>query len=354
MAGAPPGRRSEPVEYNTRVRGAQWRGDVIPWLVSDFRIFVGVPIYALSNIIHYVPSSSTDTKELLLNSTQTLWTAEDLIIYALGIGSRDLRYVYEKDPNFAAFPTFPVALYYKGSSYDVLPFPSPILEAFPVPAVSGVKVWLDAGITIERCRPLPAGGRFTLEGGVASLQPKGKGALMEKLYDVKDDSGAVYYRMVDVSYLVGAHDIEAFGETLTKPKDVAKAVGSRAPKLRVEEKMEAGIASIYRLSGDYNPLHVDPGYAKTAGYDHPIVHGKCTLGHAARMLMDGLAGGDQRRFKSLQLRYAAPVLAGQTLILEAWEAPDAPEEYLFQVLVKETGKVCVSNGHLKLTPASKL
>ena len=53
---------------------------MIPWLVSDFRIFVGVPIYALSNIIHYVPSSSTDTKELLLNSTQTLWTAEELYL----------------------------------------------------------------------------------------------------------------------------------------------------------------------------------------------------------------------------------------------------------------------------------
>lgn len=281
------------------------------------------------------------------------YNVRDLIIYALGIGSRDLRYVYEKDPNFAAFPTFPVALYYKGTSFDVLPFPSPILDAFPVPEVSGVKVWLDAGITIERLAELPnSGGRFTLEGGVASLQPKGKGALMEKLYNVKDETGKVYYRMVDVSYLVGAHDVSSFGSTLTVPVDVAKAVGSRAPKWRVEETMEAGIASVYRLSGDYNPLHVDPGYAKMAGYEHPIVHGKCTLGHAARMLLDTLAGGNHQRFQSLQLRYASPVIPGQTLVTEIWDL--SSEEFLFQVIVKETGKVCVSNGYLKLLPESKL
>ena len=40
---------------------------------------------------------------------------------------------------------------------------------------------------------------------------------------------------------------------------------------------QAGVACVYRLSGDYNPLHLDPGYAKSAGYEHPIVHGKCNL-----------------------------------------------------------------------------
>eukprot|EP00438_Fugacium_kawagutii_P006614 Skav212993 [mRNA] locus=scaffold423:290559:297677:- [translate_table: standard] len=258
---------------------------------------------------------------------------QDLIIYALGIGSRDLRYVYEKDANFAAFPTFPVdfwlhygeaALYYKGTSFDVLPFPSPILDAFPVPEVSGVKVWLDAGITIERFAELP---KFHLGRWRSVIAAQG-----QRLYDVKDDSGKTYYRMVDVSYLVGAHDVEAFGTTLTVPVDVTKAVGSRAPRWRVEETMEAaensgrlktsvqaGVACVYRLSGDYNPLHLDPGYAKTAGYEHPIVHGKCTLGHAARMLLNTLAGGDHRRFRSLQLRYASPVIPGQTLVTEIWD-----------------------------------
>ena len=54
-------------------------------------------------------------------------------------------------------------------------------------------------------------------------------------------------------------------------------------RLRHESDEQAGIASVYRLSGDYNPLHVDPGYAKMAGYEHPIVHGKCNLAMLGNM-----------------------------------------------------------------------
>lgn len=58
------------------------------------------------------------------------------------------------------------------------------------------------------------------------------------------------------------------------PLDVSRLRRSRTTH---ESHEQAGIASVYRLSGDYNPLHVDPGYAKMAGYEHPIVHGKCNL-----------------------------------------------------------------------------
>ena len=80
--------------------------------------------------------------------------------------------------------------------------------------------------------------------------------------------------------------------------------------------MDPGIALLYRLSGDYNPLHLDPSYAQSAGYEAPIVHGKCTLGHTCRLLLDLLDGHE--RFERLQLRYASPVRAGETLQLEVW------------------------------------
>lgn len=88
----------------------------------------------------------------------------------------------------------------------------------------------------------------------------------------------------------------------------------------MEERLDPGIALLYRLSGDYNPLHLDPEHARAAGYAAPIVHGKCTLGHTCRMLLELLDG--QERFLTLQLRYASPVLAGETLQLEVWQRSD--------------------------------
>ncbi|CAJ1395132.1 unnamed protein product [Effrenium voratum] len=221
--------------------------------------------------------------------------------------------------------------------------------AFPSPPMKNVKVWLDAGVTIERLADLPTAGRMKVEGGVASVHRKGKGAFLEKLHELKDEAGKVYYRMIDASFCVGATDFEEFGQQLTTLVQMPK----RSPEKRRETKLEERAAMIYRLSGDYNPLHLDPEFAKTAGFETPIVHGKCTLGHTARCLLDTLAGGDHRRFRSLALRYSSPVIPGQTLVVEMWET-NAPEEYLFQVLVKETGKVCVSNGRLLLHAASRL
>ncbi|CAE7200166.1 Peroxisomal multifunctional enzyme type 2 [Symbiodinium microadriaticum] len=277
------------------------------------------------------------------------YNVRDLILYALGIGSEDLRYIYEKHEDFAAFPTYPVVLCYKGVSYDALPFPSPILAAFPNPPMRNSRGPLDAGISLERLAELPkGGGRLKLAGGVASAHKKGKGALVERAFDLMDDTGKVYYKFVDASYMVGADGFEDFGPVLTKPVTVP----STPPKHRVETKIDPRAASLYRLSGDYNPLHVDPEFAKMSGFDAPILHGKCTFGHATRALLDTLAAGDHRRFRSLQLRLVSPVIPGQTLVTEIWEV--STEDFLFQVLIKETGKVCIGNGRFQLTPASKM
>ncbi|CAE7211657.1 Mfe2 [Symbiodinium natans] len=277
------------------------------------------------------------------------YNVRDLIIYALGIGSADLRYIYEKHADFAAFPTYPVVLYYKGVSYDALPFPSPILAAFPNPPMQNARGPLDAGITVERLAEIPKqGARLKLAGGAVSAHKKGKGALVERAFDLVDDAGKVYYKFVDASYIVGADGFEDFGPVLTKPVTVP----STPAKHRVETKIDPRAACLYRLSGDYNPLHVDPEFARLAGFDAPILHGKCTFGHATRALLDTLVGGDQRRFRSLQLRLVSPVLPGQTLVTEIWEV--SSEDFLFQVLIKETGKMCIGNGRLQLTPASRM
>jgi len=277
------------------------------------------------------------------------YNKRDLILYALGIGSRDPRFVYEKDPAFAAFPTYPVSLLKKGHSFDVLPFPSPIMAAFPTPELPGATVGLDAEKVIEKVAEFPKdGARLQMVGAVRGIHKKGSGALVETELEVVDDRGTVYYRLVDSAFMVGARDFTDSGKTFSKALPPPK----EQPWQSVETPTEEHAPALYRLSGDYNPLHFDPVVAQAAGFERPIMHGQCTLGYTARALLDATAGGDQKRFKSIQTRFAAPVYPGQTLLTEIWRT--SPTEFVFQTKVKETGKVCCSNGSFVLNAVASL
>ena len=78
-------------------------------------------------------------------------------------------------------------------------------------------------------------------------------------------------------------------------------------------------AMIYRLSGDRNPLHIDPAFAKMAGYDTPILHGLCSLGHAARAVLREYCDNDPARLTGLDVRFSGVVFPGDTIITEMWD-----------------------------------
>jgi acyl dehydratase len=81
-------------------------------------------------------------------------------------------------------------------------------------------------------------------------------------------------------------------------------------------------ALVYRLSGDRNPLHSDPEFAKLGGFDRPILHGLCTYGFTGRALLHSLCGGDPARFRSMEGRFSAPVYPGDELTVSMWETGD--------------------------------
>ena len=105
-------------------------------------------------------------------------------------------------------------------------------------------------------------------------------------------------------------------------------------------------ALVYRLSGDYNPLHSDPQVAKVAGFSKPILHGLCTLGFAVRAIIKSICKGDPDMIKSITGRFLLHVYPGETLITEMWlEA----SRVIYRTVVKERKRTVLS-GSVVLRP----
>ncbi len=259
----------------------------------------------------------------------------DVLLYAVGIGIEDLRFVYERDPAFAVFPTFPIRWGGAGAPID----------ANLVPNSPG-PLNIDAERYLEAVRPLPTSGTVFVRSRVIGIHPRGRGnGFVEFESEVTDSAGAVYMKMVNGSFRRGVKalgDIEPFagaGQTFSQKI----AVPQRAPDVTTTARVADNQAHIYRLSGDYNPLHIDPDAARFGGFEVPILHGLCTFGLCAQRLLGVLANGEAARFRKIKVRFSAPVFMNEALEVRAWH--DGPGRVLFEARVED--RVVVSNAYFE-------
>ena len=133
-------------------------------------------------------------------------------------------------------------------------------------------------------------------------------------------------------------DIEAFSGAGVS-HSTKHSPPERAPDLTLQVRIPDNQAEIYRLSGDFNPLHIDPAAAAFGGFDRPILHGLCTFGHCGQLLIAALCDGDASRFGELRLRFSSPVYPGDLMMLRAWH--ETAERVVFEGRVSD--RVVVSN-----------
>lgn len=262
------------------------------------------------------------------------FTRKDTILYALGIGvgadpcdAGQLRFVTEE--GLLALPSFPTALAYPALWY-----------AAPGTGVDLAHV-VHAELGFENSGPFPVEGRVRGETRVTAVVDKGPsvGALLATECLVRDlATGQVVSRIVSSSM---ARNLGGFSEDR-----VASAGPSTAPPARpADRSLEIATlpqaALIYRLSGDLNPLHADPRRAREAGFDRPILHGRCTFGIAAWALVRLYCPEAPARLARMHARFSQPVFPGDTLCVESWDEGD---RILFRVRVPARGKGVLSHG----------
>lgn len=272
---------------------------------------------------------------------QASYNARDTMLYALGVGAgqpdpldpQDLRLTYEAQ--LEALPTMVVNLAQPGF--------------WPMEPELGIswKMMLHGEQRLTLHAPVPVAGTLIGQEKVEAIYDKGvgKGAIMRISRSLRDAASGQLIAVIEASAFMRADG--GFGgssEGAPKPHPVPE----RAPDVTVVLPTRPEQALIYRLSGDYNPLHVDPAVAKSSGFERPILHGLCTYGIAARALIRAAGEGSPSRLRRLDVRFSAPVYPGESIVTEIWR--ESGGRAAFRCKVQERDLVVLNNGLAEFSP----
>ncbi|KAA6415864.1 MAG: peroxisomal dehydratase [Lasallia pustulata] len=278
------------------------------------------------------------------------WLKRDVLLFAHSIGCTvdELHFLYELHPSFQVFPTYPIILPFKGTDQEVVDFYARS-GARPIPGVPkfDARRVVDGQRSITFLKPLPPtseGKEFEIRSKVLAVYDKGKaGSVVETESVLVDRDGGVYSRAVGSAFYVGQGN---WGgpkgpSTVNYPPPEGKKPDA-VHTLQISEEA----AHLYRLNGDYNPLHATPEPGQKMGFGGAIMHGLYSWNSTCHGLLQILGGSDPANIKEFQARFASPVKPGSKLVTEAWrtgEFKDGWEEVRF-VTKLEGGKVVLSNG----------
>jgi acyl dehydratase len=195
-------------------------------------------------------------------------------------------------------------------------------------------------------RPLPPTGRMISTARCLGVVDKGreKGALVNVESTASDAEGTLYATAVMTLFCRGDGGFggPADGELTLAP------VPDRAPDFEIAIPTLPQQAAIYRLSGDRNPLHIDPEMATRVGFPGPILHGLCTYGIACRAIMRACCDNDPARIAGLDVRFSSPVFPGETVTTRIWR--DGTDAVSFECVIAERGVAVIRNGACRLRP----
>ncbi|KAH0528081.1 hypothetical protein TsFJ059_002987 [Trichoderma semiorbis] len=238
---------------------------------------------------------------------------------------------------------------FKGDTQEVIDFyaSQKKIKVPGVPDFDSRRV-VDGQRKIEFLKPLPVsseGHKFEIRQKVLGVYDKGRpGSVVDTQLELVDaNTNEVYTRLFGSAFYVAQGNWGGpkgpATENFPPPKD-------KKPDWVLENQISREAAHLYRLNGDYNPLHATPEPGVKMGFPGAIMHGLYSWNSTAHAILKAVGGSDPANLKEYQARFASPVLPGDKLITQVWRTGEKKgefEEIRFVVAV-EGGKVCLSNG----------
>lgn len=244
-------------------------------------------------------------------SAAVAWTPRDVQLYHLGIGAGvpatdpgELRYTLES--RLHVLPSFATVA---GAGVPG------VIRALSVPGVDvdPARV-LHGGQTLVLHRPVPVAGEAVATSRVTAVRDKGNAAVLVLRTEVADRDGPLWTDEARVFVRGEGGWGGERGPSARRFPPLPEGPPDRVAERPVREDQ----ALLYRLSGDLNPLHADPVFARRAGFERPVLHGLCTYGIALKAVVDTLLGGDVTRVRAYATRFAGAVFPGETLRVRIW------------------------------------
>lgn len=259
-----------------------------------------------------------------------------VVLYNLGVGCQkdELDYLYEQRgplvvPSFAVVPTYPA------------------LEPLVEKAGADMTKVVHGAQSIRLLAPIPSGGKLTTT------------ARIEGIYDLRRFSQVVFSTktvsedrtpLFETTWMLIVRDTGGFEGPRPPKVHPPKPAADAQPLFTRSQATTAEQALLYRLSGDLNPLHADPDFARDVGFERgPILHGLCTFGFVTQAVVQGACGGDATRLKELTVQFKKPVWPGETITTVGTASEDG--RICLTASATEESNVVVAGAYASVSPA---
>ncbi len=274
---------------------------------------------------------------LRIDAREVAYSAADTLLYALSLGfgadpldAHQLGYVYEQAQQVV--PTFPLVVGYPGFFMRDPRF------------TLGWDRLLHAEEHLVLHRQLPPAGIVRDCTHIDALVDRGadKGCFVQTRKELHSENDGLHLATLYSNLL--CRDDGGGGSGGTPRPALESAPASSPDRLETVTTLpQQGL--LYRLSGDTNPVHVDPDAARRAGFDRPLLHGRCTLGLAVHAVMRACLAYDGAGITEIMVRFAAPFFPGETLQVSCWQTRDKIQ---FAAASAERGIPVLSHGLIRL------